>query len=197
LKVQSGSFYCVIIASGRSRTHQNSRNSLLLNRLALELFGNLCALNHGKQEGLQMAQLAGNYDQRQEFWKPAIQVKEESRVSQDSGQVCGRCGADFLMGSRFCHICGADRHEHLTSSGITGVRRWLDFISIRNAIGQSTGSLVAFILGLICTVAAVVTGFIYTATTVLDWQAVQIWRIEWLLAALAMFAAGILLKKTK
>jgi hypothetical protein len=46
-------------------------------------------------------------------------------------------------------------------------------------------------------VAAVITGFLYTATTVLDWQAVQIWRIEWLLAALAIFAGGLLLKKSK
>jgi hypothetical protein len=36
----------------------------------------------------------------------------------------------------------------------------------------------------------------YTAATVLDWQAVQIWRIEWLLASAAAFLAGILLKKT-
>jgi hypothetical protein len=55
--------------------------------------------------------------------------------------------------------------------------------------------LVAFILGCACVIAAVFTGFMFTATTLLDWQAVQIWRIEWLLAALAMFAAGLLLKK--
>jgi hypothetical protein len=39
------------------------------------------------------------------------------------------------------------------------------------------------------------TGFLFTATTLLDWQAVQIWRIEWLLAASAVFVAGVLLKK--
>ena len=38
------------------------------------------------------------------------------------------------------------------------------------------------------------TGLVYTAATVLDWQAVQIWRIEWLLAAIAAFLAGILLR---
>jgi hypothetical protein len=41
----------------------------------------------------------------------------------------------------------------------------------------------------------VVTGFLFSATTLLDWQAVQLWRIEWLLAATAIFAAGFLLKK--
>ena len=29
----------------------------------------------------------------------------------------------------------------------------------------------------------------------LDWQAIQFWRVEWLLAAVAAFAAGCLLKK--
>jgi len=42
--------------------------------------------------------------------------------------------------------------------------------------------------------AAVGTGLVYTASTVLDWQAVQIWRIEWLLAAVVAFLGGILLK---
>jgi hypothetical protein len=37
---------------------------------------------------------------------------------------------------------------------------------------------------------------IFTARTPLDWQAVQLWRIEWLLAGIAGFAAGLLLKKT-
>jgi hypothetical protein len=30
---------------------------------------------------------------------------------------------------------------------------------------------------------------------VLDWQAIQLWRIEWLLGAAAAFVAGCLLKK--
>jgi len=29
----------------------------------------------------------------------------------------------------------------------------------------------------------------------IDWQAVQLWRIEWLLGAVAAFVAGCLLKK--
>ncbi len=43
---------------------------------------------------------------------------------------------------------------------------------------------------------AIAVGFYFTAQTVLDWQAVQIWRIQWLLAAVAAFIAGILLKKS-
>jgi hypothetical protein len=55
--------------------------------------------------------------------------------------------------------------------------------------------LLALILGCVCIIAAIVTGVVFTATTLLDWQAVQLWRIEWLLGALAMFAVGFLLKK--
>jgi hypothetical protein len=62
-------------------------------------------------------------------------------------------------------------------------------------MGQTTGSLIALFLGSACVIAAILTGFLYSATTVLDWQAVQVWRIEWLLAALAMFAGGLLLRK--
>ena len=71
----------------------------------------------------------------------------------------------------------------------------VDFASLREALGQSNASLVALVLGFACVIAAIVTGFVFTATTLLDWQAVQLWRIEWLLGAVAMFAAGFLLKK--
>lgn len=56
-------------------------------------------------------------------------------------------------------------------------------------------SLAALVLGCACIVAAVVTGFVFNATTLVDWQAVQLWRIEWLLAAIAILLAGILVKK--
>jgi len=52
-------------------------------------------------------------------------------------------------------------------------------------------------LGCACVVAAVVTGLVFTASTVVEWQAIQLWRIEWLLAAIALFGAGMLLKKQK
>jgi hypothetical protein len=142
-----------------------------------------------------MAQLAKNYDERQEFWKPAVSPRREPFPSEATGQICDNCGTDFLMGSRFCHVCGADRNTNLNSPGATRMREWFDFASVRDAMGQSNGSLIALFLGFACIVAAIITGFLYTATTVLDWQAVQIWRIQWLLAALAVFAGGLLLKK--
>jgi len=39
------------------------------------------------------------------------------------------------------------------------------------------------------------TGVIYKVETFADWQAVQTWRIEWLLASAVTLLTGILLKK--
>ncbi len=141
-----------------------------------------------------MARTAPNYEERQEFWKPAVSQRQEV-PTEAAEHVCEHCGTDFVVGSRFCHVCGADRHAALTQSGTTGVRAWFDFGSLREALGQSTASLVTLFLGTACLIAAAITGFLFKATTLLDWQAVQIWRIEWLLASVAVFAAGVLLKR--
>jgi hypothetical protein len=142
-----------------------------------------------------MAHLAPNYEERQEFWKPAVAPRQEASAGETTDQVCQECGTDFVLGSRFCYVCGADRNANLASTSVTGLRAWIDFASLRETLGQSNGSLVALIMGFACVIAAIVTGFVFTATTLLDWQAVQLWRIEWLLGAVAMFAAGFLLKK--
>jgi hypothetical protein len=56
-------------------------------------------------------------------------------------------------------------------------------------------SLIAFFAGLGCLLAAVAVGAIYSVQTLADFQAIQSWRVQWLLAALAAFVAGILLKQ--
>ena len=142
-----------------------------------------------------MAQLAPNYEERQEFWKPAVASRIEAPTAEITDQVCQECGTDFVLGSRFCYVCGADRNANLGGALLTGLHAWIDFASLREALGQSNASLVALVMGFACVIAAIVTGFVFTATTLLDWQAVQLWRIEWLLGAVAMFAAGFLLKK--
>ena len=72
--------------------------------------------------------------------------------------------------------------------------RYLHFHEIKNQIGLSTASLVAFMVGLGCVGGALLVGLL-TARTFVDWQAIQFYRGEWLLAATASFVAGILLKK--
>jgi hypothetical protein len=76
-----------------------------------------------------------------------------------------------------------------------GVANWPEFAALRRWLGRTTSSFVALVLGCACIVAAVFTGFVFNATTLVDWQAVQLWRIEWLLAAIAILLAGVLLKK--
>jgi len=144
-----------------------------------------------------MAHLAPNYEERQEFWKPVVAPRtDSSHASIAADQLCQSCGTGYVLGSRFCHICGADRHVNLAdNTNSNALRDWFDFAGIRDKLGQTTASLIAFMLGFLFLIAAAITGFLFTATTLLDWQAVQIWRIEWLLAASAVFIAGVLLKK--
>jgi len=141
-----------------------------------------------------MGHTAPNYDDRQEFWKPPVSPQAEGTQKldgQETGQVCEHCGADFVLGSRFCHVCGANRQD----TGGRALSSWFDFSVLCDALGQSGASLVAMFMGAVCVVAAAATGFLYSANTLPDWQAIQWWRIEWLLAAIALFAVGILLKK--
>jgi hypothetical protein len=46
-----------------------------------------------------------------------------------------------------------------------------------------------------CVAGAVGVSLFYRASNLAEFQAIQMWRIEWLLAATASFVAGILLKK--
>lgn len=134
---------------------------------------------------------------QQEYWRAPAQPSGPAEAAGLRRQlVCDQCGTEFIVGARFCHVCGSQREA------LVGYRqnRWaqlLDFGRIRSALGLGAASLVAFIAGIACVVAAIATGFMYTAGTVLDWQAVQIWRVEWLLGAAAAFLAGILLKKAE
>ncbi|HLX75298.1 MAG TPA: hypothetical protein VKR26_11200 [Terriglobales bacterium] len=113
-------------------------------------------------------------------------------------EVCDRCGNEFVVGARFCHVCGETRGALGRASGGAGryLRPFANFLSgVKQGTGLGTMSLVAFAAGLGCIFAAVFLGFFYTVGTVLDWQAVQVWRLEWLLGAAVAFIAGILFKR--
>ena len=75
-----------------------------------------------------------------------------------------------------------------------GWLHYLAFHEIKSRVGLSTASLIAFLLGIGCVAGALMVGLL-TAKTFVDWQAIQFYRAEWLLAATAAFVAGILLKK--
>ncbi len=138
-------------------------------------------------------------------------------------ESCPRCGSEFLLGSRFCHSCGGRRPVavsagvrrdaaiiaglweqtvHGIQAVLAGWRKiefpsWLHYLhfhEIKSRVGLPTASLIAFVIGLGCVAGALLVGLL-TAKTLVDWQAIQFYRAEWLLAATAAFVAGILLKK--
>lgn len=134
---------------------------------------------------------------QQEFWKPIV-VHPKVEVSELATSVsCSRCSGGLLAGARFCPHCGAESRSSVveqSQSDITAmVSELLSFW--RNAPAQTIASRSALVAGGVCIVAAAVTSLFFKATNLVDWQAVQLWRIEWLLAAIAIFLAGILLKK--
>lgn len=73
--------------------------------------------------------------------------------------------------------------------------RYLHFHEIKRGVGLPTAALVAFMIGVGCVAGALGVSFFYKASNLAEFQAIQLWRIEWLLAATASFVAGILLKK--
>jgi hypothetical protein len=160
----------------------------------------------------------------QEFWQPPTHLLDEEVIVREPrpamAEACSRCGTEFLLGSKFCHSCGGRRPEAISSSAhaaglwervvgrtqsaIAGFSwtkihfpawmRHLHFHEIKSRVGLPTGSLIAFVVGLACVAGALLVGLL-TAKTLVDWQAIQYYRAEWLLAATASFVAGILLKK--
>jgi hypothetical protein len=80
----------------------------------------------------------------------------------------------------------------------TALPQWLHYLhfhEIKRRIGLSTAALIAFMIGLGCVAGASGVSLFYRASNLVEFQAIQMWRIEWLLAATASFVAGILLKK--
>jgi len=84
--------------------------------------------------------------------------------------------------------------QAVSELGLPSWLHYLHFHEIKRAIGLSTGSLIAFVIGIACVAGALLVGLL-TAKNLVEWQAVQFYRAEWLLAATASFVAGILLKK--
>lgn len=96
-----------------------------------------------------------------------------------------------IAGTQFAEGCG----QLWTRINFPTWLRNLHFHEIQRRIGLSTASLIAFLIGVGCVAGALLVGLL-TAKTYVDWQAIQFYRAEWLLAATAAFVAGILLKKS-
>jgi hypothetical protein len=170
-------------------------------------------------------------DTQQEFWRsptvlePAVEAALPA-ASQEMAQACAACGSEFMIGARFCHVCGQRRlalvepaldassmltlsapHAAWLRTQINSVAaywrefdfpdwlHYLHFHEIKRWVGLPTASLLAFIIGLGCVAGTLGVSLFYHASNLAEFQAIQMWRIEWLLAATASFVAGILLKK--
>ena len=141
--------------------------------------------------------MADAIDQTQhDFWRPPMPAPEAvaSQGRSDERSATCRCGTEFLVSSLYCHACGAGRPDlgDVRTLEIPGLA---ELAALGARLGLTTPALVSFLAGVLCVVGALVVGVFFSARTVLDWQAIQLWRIEWLLAAVAAFVAGLLLKK--
>ena len=114
--------------------------------------------------------------------------------SAERRETC-RCGTEFIVGSVYCHACGARRPELGVGTRTLEIPGLAELASLGERLGLTTAATVAFLVGLICGVGALTVGVFFSARTPLDWQAIQLWRIEWLLAAIGAFVVGLLLKK--
>lgn len=117
-----------------------------------------------------------------------------SQAHADAAEFAG------LWQQGVARVCSTVTSLHGTASrmwGKTKLPSWLHYLhfhEIKSWVGLPTGSLIAFVLGIACVAGALLVGLL-TAKTLVDWQAIQFYRAEWLLGATAAFVAGILLKK--
>ncbi len=130
---------------------------------------------------------------RQEFWRPPTPASDLA-ASPGRSATC-RCGTEFLVSALYCHACGASRPDPGASAHTFAIPGLADLVSLGERLGLTTSAFIAFVLGVLCLVGALAVSVFFSARTVLDWQAIQLWRIEWLLASVAAFVAGCLLKK--
>jgi hypothetical protein len=140
-------------------------------------------------------------DVQREFWRPPAprpQAVFLAAAVPALAEICTGCGAEFVAGSRFCYLCGAARIAGTQASAKpmestqAGFLRALSFQNVKHSFGLPLPSMTAFLLGVGCILAAMLVGVIYTVDTPTAFQAVQLWRMEWLLGAAVAFVAAIL-----
>jgi len=157
--------------------------------------------------------------------EPAVEAALPAAV-REMAEACANCGSEFMIAARFCHTCGLRRPVLAASTdaaimaglwarnmawaraGMESVAaawrklsfpdwlRYLHFHEIKRWVGLPTAALIAFMIGLGCVAGAIGVSLFYRASNLAEFHAIQMWRVEWLLAAIASFVAGILLKKS-
>jgi len=133
----------------------------------------------------------------QEYWRPANPQVVQLIESSAKREACRLCGVEYATGARFCQACGRPREAgpRLAEPSQASNLRQSNSGSLHRAL--SLGVALLFVLGAVCIGCAALMGAIFKADTMSAWEAIQAWRIEWLLAASASFLAAILLKKMR
>ena len=117
----------------------------------------------------------------------------ETVANRERSATC-RCGTEFIVSSLYCHACGTSRPD-LNARRTLEIPGLAELASLGERLGLTTPAVIAFLVGVLCVVGALAVSVFFSARTVIDWQAIQLWRIEWLLAAVAAFVAGCVFKK--
>jgi hypothetical protein len=128
-----------------------------------------------------------------DFWRPPLPASTAVATPERSW-ACRHCGSEFIVSSLYCHSCGAKRPD-LNAARTLEIPGRAELASLAERLGLTMPAVVAFLLGMLCILGALAVSVFFSARTALDWQAIQLWRIEWLLGAVAAFVAGCLLKK--
>jgi hypothetical protein len=128
-----------------------------------------------------------------EFWRPPM-LATDPVIKLERTSACSQCGTEFIVSSLYCHSCGVKRPA-LNSEQVLEIPGLAELSGLGKRLGLTTPAVAAFLLGAMCLVGALAVSVLFSARTTLDWQAIQLWRIEWLVAAVAAFVGGCLLKK--
>jgi hypothetical protein len=129
-----------------------------------------------------------------EYWRPSNPDVVRLVESASPGAACWRCGTEYSRDALFCHICGSGREARHSAAKAQPEPAALTSASVPRPPGLSISCLIFFLAGMVCLLGALLIGMVYKTETLADWQAVQTWRIEWLLGGVTTLLAGILLK---
>ena len=142
-----------------------------------------------------MSTISRASDIRAEFWRPSVEVERPALATTDA-KICAHCSNELLSGAHYCHVCGAASSQAFAKPRINFFLKVRVLLKRAHAALALNGlSLVSFGAAMFCLLAAALTGVLYQVQSVLDWQAIQVWRIQWLLAAIAALLAGLLLRR--
>src|SRR6202142_2143087 len=114
---------------------------------------------------------------RHEFWRPPMPASV-SVATPERSATCS-CGTEFIVSSLFCHACGAKRAE-LNPVPAFEIPGWSELASIGHRIGPPCPAPFVFLFGVLGVGGCLAVVLFFSPRPALDWQAIQLWRIEWL-----------------